>query len=102
MATAVSIAIRRNAAQERLLAAAAELVDLLGVDAPVWPVHKQPEIARAMELETAAGMLEDVARALKTIPPAPAAVSGSWDAGDASTDLSMTAGTPPRATRKKV
>jgi hypothetical protein len=78
MATASSIAIRRNAAQERLLAAAAELGVVLGVAVPEWPVHKQPEIARAMELETAAGVLEAVAIALKKIPPAaPAAVSGS-------------------------
>lgn len=77
MATASSIAIRRAAAQERLLAAAGELAGLLGVDVPAWPTSKQPEIARAMELETAAGLLEDVATALKMIPPAPAAVSGS-------------------------
>lgn len=77
MASASSIAIRRSEAQARLLAAAAEMGATLGVQVPEWPVHKNPEIARAMELETAAGVLEDVARALKKIPPAPAAVSGS-------------------------
>lgn len=74
------MAIRRSEAQARLLAAAAAVSELLGVPAPEWPTHREPEIARALEMETAAGLLEEVARALREIPPAPAAVSVSGDA----------------------
>lgn len=74
MASASSIAIRRSEAQARLLAAAAEVGALLGIEVPEWPVHRNPEIARAMETETAAELLEAVARALNEVPPAPAAV----------------------------
>ena len=85
MASASSIAIRRSEAQARLLAAAAEMGAALGVAVPEWPAHKNPEIARAMELETAAGLLEDVARALKKNPPAPAVVSGSPESDEGRT-----------------
>lgn len=77
MASASSIAIRVSAAQARLLAAAEEISRLSGGSAPEWPRHKDPDILRALEMETAAGLLEDAARALKMIPPAPAAVSVS-------------------------
>lgn len=59
MATAVSIAIRRDAAQARIQAASIELAAKYGVevgDPP--PRHKQPEIQAAMWLEWSAGILE--------------------------------------------
>ena len=70
MASATSIAIRRLEAIERLQTAAATLGERLGVDVPdLRPAHRDPDIARAMEIEAVAGLLEDVVSSL----PAPAA-----------------------------
>lgn len=61
MATPASIAIRRQAAVTRLQTAAATLSKQLGVAAPdLQSVHKDADIARAMELETLADFLEAV------------------------------------------
>ena len=51
MASAKSMAIRRSEAQARLLAAAAAVSELLGVPAPEWPTHREPEIARALQIQ---------------------------------------------------
>lgn len=49
----------------RLQTAAAALGESLGVAVPdLRPAHRDPDIARAMEIEAVAGLLEDVARAV--------------------------------------
>jgi len=59
MATAVSIAIRRDAAQERIQAASIELAAKYGVESSdLAPRHKQPEIQNVMVLEAVAAFLE--------------------------------------------
>lgn len=59
MATAVSIAIRRDAAQERIQAASIELAAKYGVEPDrSTPRHKQPEIQNALVLEAVADFLE--------------------------------------------
>ena len=59
MATAVSIAIRRDAAQERIQAASIELAAKNGVESSdLAPRHKQPEIQNVMVLEAVASFLE--------------------------------------------
>lgn len=65
MASAKAVAIRRNEAMDRLQAAAAALGKGLGVDVPdLRPVHKDPDIGRAMEIEAVASFLEDAAAAV--------------------------------------
>lgn len=64
MATPVSIAIRRDAAQVRIQAASMALADQHGMDAvDLAPRHKQPEIQNAMALEAVADFLEALATA---------------------------------------
>ena len=59
MATAASIAIRRDAAQERIQAASIELAAKYGVESSdLAPRHKQPEIQNVMVLEAVASFLE--------------------------------------------
>ncbi len=59
MATAASIAIRRDAAQERIQAASIELAAKYGVgEADLSPRHKQPDIQNVMVLEAVASFLE--------------------------------------------
>lgn len=59
MATAVSIAIRRDAAQARIQAASIELAAKYGVESSdLAPRHKQPEIQNALVLEAVADFLE--------------------------------------------
>lgn len=59
MATAVSIAIRRDAAQARIQAASIELAAKYGVEGgDLAPFHKQPDIQNAMTLESIASFLE--------------------------------------------
>jgi len=59
MATAVSIAIRRDDAQARIQAASIELAAKYGVgEADLSPRHKQPEIQNVMALEAVAAFLE--------------------------------------------
>ena len=82
MATAVSIAIRRDDAQQRIQAASIELAAKYGVgEADLSPRHKQPEIQNVMVLEAVADFLERLVaqpiapvRVPPTIvqPPAPA------------------------------
>ncbi len=74
MATARSIAIRRDEAQQRLMAAATVLAGRLGIAVPAVPHHREPEILRAMEMETAAELVESVVRVLMEQAPASAAV----------------------------
>lgn len=62
MATAVSIAIRRDAAQARIQAAALALAAARGMDAvDLTPRHKQPDIQAVMGLEAVADFLEGLA-----------------------------------------
>ena len=59
MATAVSIAIRRDGAQARIQQASIELAAKHGVgEADLSPRHKQPEIQNALVLEAVADFLE--------------------------------------------
>ena len=59
MATPVSIAIKRDAAQERIQQASIELAAKYGVgEADLSPRHKQPEIQNVMVLEAVAAFLE--------------------------------------------
>ena len=59
MATAVSIAIRRDGAQARIQQASIELAAKYGVgEADLSPRHKQPEIQSVMVLEAVAAFLE--------------------------------------------
>ena len=59
MATAVSIATRRDGAQERIQAASIELAAKYGVESSdLAPRHKQPEIQNVMVLEAVAAFLE--------------------------------------------
>lgn len=77
MASAKSVAIRRNEALDRLQAAAATLGERLGVAVPdLRPVHRDPDIARAMEIEAVAGLLETVVSSLP-VPVAPATAPAS-------------------------
>lgn len=78
MASAKSVAIRRNEALDRLQAAAATLGERLGVAVPdLRPVHRDPDIARAMEIEAVAGLLENVVSSLPAAPAAPATAPAS-------------------------
>lgn len=71
MATAVSIAIRRDAAQARIQAAAQALAKRNGMgEVDLAPRHKQPDIQNAMTLEGVADFLEVLAA-----KPAPVAVA---------------------------
>ena len=82
MATAVSIAIRRDGAQERIQAASIELAAKYGVESSdLAPRHKQPDIQAVLTLEAIADFLERLVaqpvapvRVPPTIiqPPAPA------------------------------
>ena len=83
MATAVSIAIRRDGAQARIQQASIELAAKYGVgEADLSPRHKQPEIQNVMVLEAVAAFLErlvaqpvapiHVAPKLAQEPPKPA------------------------------
>ena len=68
MATAVSIAIRRDDAQARIQQASIELAAKYGVgEADLSPRHKQPDIQSVMVLEAVAAFLE----ALVAQPVAP-------------------------------
>ncbi len=59
MATAVSIAIRRDNAQARIQRASIELAAKYGVgEADLSPRHKQPEIQNVLVLEAVAAFLE--------------------------------------------
>lgn len=71
MASASSIAIRTSQAQARLLAAAEDISRLTGAPALEWPRHKDPDILRALEIETAAALLESAVAALSVPAPAP-------------------------------
>lgn len=72
MASPKSVAIRRNEALDRLQAAAVALSERLGVAVPdLRPANRDPDIARAMELEAVAGLLENIVSSL----PAPASPS---------------------------
>jgi len=82
MATAVSIAIRRDAAQVRIQAASMALATQHGMGAvDLAPRHKQPDIQAAMTLEAVADFLEALVAAEakpaaqpeppKAIPPKP-------------------------------
>ena len=58
MATAVSIAIRRDGAQARIQQASIELAAKYGVESSdLAPRHKQPEIQNVMVLEAVASFL---------------------------------------------
>lgn len=62
MATAVSIAIRRDAAQQRIQAAAITLAERYDVgEVDLAPRHKQPAIQEVMTLEAVVDFLEAVA-----------------------------------------
>ena len=64
MATAVSIAIRKAAAQGRIQQASIELAAKYGLgQAELVPTHKQPEIQAVLTLEAVAAFLEDLAAA---------------------------------------
>jgi hypothetical protein len=64
MATASSIAIRRDAAQERIQAASIELAAKYGVgEADLSPRHKQPAIEEVLRMEAIASFLEQLAEA---------------------------------------
>lgn len=68
MATPVSIAIRRDAAQARIQAAALALAAQHGMgDVDLAPRHKQPDIQAAMTLEAVADFLEGLATATMTL-----------------------------------
>lgn len=72
MASPKSVAIRRNEALGRLQAAASDLCERLSLPAPDLRVeHRNPDIARAMELEAVAGLLENVVSSLPS-PVSPA------------------------------
>lgn len=73
MATAVSIAIRRDAAQERIQAASIELAAKYGVEGgDLAPFHKQPDIQTVLTLEAIASFLERmVAQPIAPIHVAP-------------------------------
>ena len=59
MATAVSIAIRRDEAQARIQAASVELSAKYGVEGgDLSPRHKQPDIQAVLTLEAIADFLE--------------------------------------------
>ena len=59
MATPVSIAIKRDAAQARIQQASIELAAKYGVgEADLSPRHKQPDIQNVMVLEAVAAFLE--------------------------------------------
>lgn len=74
MATAVSIAIRRDAAQARIQAAAQALADMHGIDqVDLAPRHKQPDIQAVLGLEAVADFLEGLATAESKPPPKPTA-----------------------------
>ena len=83
MATPVSIAIKRDAAQARIQQASIELAAKYGVgEADLSPHHKQPDIQNVMVLEAVAAFLErlvaqpiaptHVAPKLAQEPPKPA------------------------------
>lgn len=65
MATAVSIAIRRAVAQERIQQAAIELAAKYGAGQglDLSPRHKQPDIETVLTLEAIAAFLEQLAAA---------------------------------------
>ena len=64
MATATSIAIRRQEATDRILRAAVALANKHGVSPDgLMPTHKDPAIQAALQLEAFAGFLEDLAAA---------------------------------------
>lgn len=65
MATAVSIAIRRSEAQDRIKQAAIELAAKYGAGQVqnLSPRHRQPEIEAVMTLEAIAAFLEQLAEA---------------------------------------
>jgi len=72
MATAVSIAIRRDAAQARIQASAIDLAKRNGMGAvDLAPRHKQAVIQEVLTLEAVADFLE----ALAAQPEKPAAVT---------------------------
>jgi len=64
MATAVSIAIRKAAAQGRIQQASIELAAKYGLgQVQLAPTHKQPDIQAVLTLEAVAAFLEDLAAA---------------------------------------
>lgn len=64
MATAVSIAIRRDGAQERIQAASIELAAKYGAGpVDLAPRHKQPAIEEVLRMEAIASFLEQLAEA---------------------------------------
>lgn len=77
MATAKSTSIRHSNALERLTSAADALAELLDVGATEVPRHKDIAVQRAMEMETAADLLESVVRSLRKKAVASAVVPTS-------------------------
>jgi hypothetical protein len=73
MATAVSIAIRRDAAQVRIQAAAIQLAEQYEVGTvDLAPKHKQPAIQEVLTLEAVADFLELLAaQPVVTVLPEP-------------------------------
>lgn len=72
MATPVSIAIKRDAAQKRIQAAAQALAAMHGLgDVDLAPRNKVPDIQAVLTLEAVADFLEGLATAENDAKPAP-------------------------------